>query len=112
MKGTSRRLAKQARCLRSKLIREAAESLTGSPCDYDSLLDRVGDARFVLLGEATNGTHEFCRERAQITKRLILEIGFTGVAVEADWPATYRVNRFVRGASEDTESYGRPPGWA
>jgi len=87
-----------------RLIREAAEPLTGSPRDYDALLDRVGDARFVLLGEATHGTHEFYRERAQITKRLIREKGFTAVAVEADWPDAYRVNRFVRGARKDAEA--------
>ena len=87
-----------------KLIREAAEPLTGSPRDYDPLLDLVGDAHFVLLGEATHGTHEFYRERAQITKRLIREKGFSAVAVEADWPAAYRVNRFVRGASDDADA--------
>ena len=87
-----------------KLIREAAEPLTGSPRDYDPLLDLVGDAHFVLLGEATHGTHEFYRERAQITKRLIREKGFCAVAVEADWPDAYRVNRFVRGASDDADT--------
>src|SRR5678815_2195782 len=87
-----------------KLIREACEPLTGSPRDYDPLLDLVGDARFVLLGEASHGTHEFYRERAQISKRLIVERGFSAVAVEADWPDAYRVNTFVRGAGEDTDS--------
>lgn len=86
------------------LIREAAEPLTGSPRDYDPLLDLVGDSRFVLLGEATHGTHEFYRERAQITKRLIHEKGFCAVAVEADWPDAYRVNRFVRGESGDADA--------
>jgi len=52
----------------------------------------------VLLGEATHGTHEFYRERARITKRLITEEGFGAVAVEADWPDAWRVNRFVRGS--------------
>lgn len=87
-----------------KLIREAARPLRGSSDDYDALLDLVGDARFVLLGEATHGTHEFYRERAQITKRLIREKGFNAVAVEADWPDAYRVNRFVRGADEDADA--------
>jgi erythromycin esterase-like protein len=54
-----------------------------------------------LLGEATHGTHEFYRERAEITKRLIKEKGFTAVAVEADWPDAFRVNRYVRGLSDD-----------
>jgi erythromycin esterase-like protein len=69
---------------RPDFLREAIESLSGSPIDYDSLLELVGDARFVLLGEASHGTHEFYRERAQISKRLIVERGFNAVAVEAD----------------------------
>lgn len=76
----------------------------GSPYDYDPLLQRVGSAKFVLLGEATHGTHEFYRERAEITKRLIVEKGFNAVAVEADWPDAARVNRFVRGRSEDADA--------
>src|SRR5215207_6538281 len=70
--------------------------------DYDSLVERAIGARYVLIGEASHGTHEFYRERAEITKRLIAEAGFTAVAVEADWPDAYRVNRFVRGESDDT----------
>jgi erythromycin esterase-like protein len=86
------------------LIARAAQPLLGATSDYDALLDRVGDARFVLLGEASHGTHEFYRERAQISKRLIAERGFNAVAVEADWPDAYRINRFVRGASADPDS--------
>jgi hypothetical protein len=56
----------------------------------DPLLKIVGASRFVLLGEATHGTHEFYRLRAQITKRLIKEKGFSAVAVEGDWPDAYR----------------------
>src|SRR5215213_9346953 len=69
--------------------------------DYDSLLDLIGDARVVLLGEASHGTHEFYRERARITRRLIQEKDFAAVAVEADWPDAYRVNRWVRCVGED-----------
>ena len=64
-----------------------------SPADLDPLLRRIGPARVVLLGEASHGTHEFYDERARITRRLIEEKGFTAVAVEADWPDAYRVNR-------------------
>lgn len=85
----------------SKTVREAAHPLTGAASDYDPLLSLVGDARFVLLGEASHGTHEFYRERARITRRLIEEKDFTAVAVEADWPDAYRVNRFVRGRGDD-----------
>jgi len=79
----------------------AAHPITGGPGDYDALLKQVGDARFVLIGEATHGTHEFYQERARITQRLIREKGFTAVAVEADWPDAYRVNRYVRGEGAD-----------
>jgi erythromycin esterase-like protein len=81
-------------------LRSAAHPLTGAAHDYDPLLELIGDARIVLLGEASHGTHEFYRERARITRRLIEEQGFTVVAVEADWPDAYRVNRWVRGRSE------------
>lgn len=67
----------------------------------DEILDLIGDARFVLLGEASHGTHEFYKYRAEITERLICEKGFTAVAVEADFPDAYRVNRYVRGEGED-----------
>ena len=86
------------------VVGEAARPLEGASRDYDALLDLIGDARFVLLGEASHGTHEFYRERAEITKRLVLEKGFTAVAVEADWPDAYRVNRYVRGQSEDGDA--------
>jgi erythromycin esterase-like protein len=85
-------------------IRVAALPLTGMPADYDRLLGIVGDARFVLLGEASHGTHDFYQERAQITQRLIEEKGFTAVAAEADWPDAWRVNRFVHGVG--SESFG------
>lgn len=85
-------------------IRAAAQPLLGGKNDYDRLLDLIGDAPFVLIGEATHGTHEFYRERARITRRLIEERGFTAVAVEADWPDAYRVNRYVRGASDDLDA--------
>src|SRR5437588_1000385 len=79
----------------------AAHRLTGKPDEYDALLDWVGDARFVLIGEASHGSHEFYRDRAAITRRLIEKKGFGAVAVEADWPDAYRVNHFVRGSSSD-----------
>jgi erythromycin esterase-like protein len=88
----------------AELLRDAAHPLTGHAADYDPLLDLIGDARVVLLGEASHGTHEFYHERARITRRLIAEKGFTLVAVEADWPDAYRVNRYVRGVGEDASA--------
>src|SRR5215207_1230420 len=82
-------------------VRGAAHPLTGAKADYDPLMELIGGARFVLLGEASHGTHEFYRRRADITRRLIAEQGFTAVAVEADWPDAHRVDRYVRGLGRD-----------
>lgn len=82
-------------------IISCAHRLSGKKNEYDSLLEFIGDARIVLLGEASHGTHEFYRERAQITQRLISEHGFCAVAVEADWPDAYRVNRYICNKSDD-----------
>ncbi len=85
-------------------MRAIAYPLDGTARGYDSLMDLVGDARFVLLGVATHGTEEFYRERAVITKRLIQEKGFTAIVAEADWPGAYRVNRYVRGEKSDADA--------
>ena len=95
--------AKAAR-VAAEVVRGAARVLEGVRADYEPLLKLIGTARFALLGEASHGTHEFYRERAEVTKRLIAEKGFTAVAVEADWPDAYRVNRYVRGESEDEDA--------
>jgi erythromycin esterase-like protein len=87
-----------------QLIADAAYPLTGGAEDFDALLSRVGDAPYALIGEASHGTHEFYRIRAEITKRLIVERGFSAVAVEADWPDAYRVNRYVRGGGDDSDA--------
>src|SRR3979490_3267470 len=93
----------------ASIVSERAHRLNGAAQDYAPLLDMIGNARFVLLGEASHGTHDFYRERAQITQRLIQEKGFTAVAAEADWPDAYRVNRFVRGVGGDTVAHEAPP---
>lgn len=85
----------------SEQIRAAAHPLDGSDHQFDPLLDRIGDSQFVLLGEATHGTEEFYEARAEITRRLILEKGFTVIAWEADWPDALRLNRFVHGPGAD-----------
>ena len=87
-----------------RAIRPSLQQLSGASADYDALLDLVGDARFVLIGEASHGTHEFYAHRAAITRRLIAEKGFNAVAVEADWPDAYRVNRYVRGLGDDEKA--------
>jgi len=98
-------------------VRDALLPLRGARHDYDALLDLVGDARVIALGEASHGTDEFYRERARVTQRLIDECGFSAVAVEADWPDAARVNRFVRGANEARDArdaladFRRFPAW-
>jgi erythromycin esterase-like protein len=98
-------------------IRASANQLSGSPDDFAPLLSRIGNARLVLLGEASHGTHEFYRIRAEITKRLIREKGFRAVAIEGDWPDAYTVNRYVRGragfdeASDALDGFLRFPQW-
>ncbi|HEX8638554.1 MAG TPA: erythromycin esterase family protein, partial [Pyrinomonadaceae bacterium] len=101
-----------------EIISKAAVPLsTGDSRDYDALIESVGDARVVLLGEASHGTHEFYRSRAQITRRLITVKGFNAVAVEADFPDAFRINRFVRGAGDDKTAeealgeFQRFPSW-
>jgi erythromycin esterase-like protein len=96
---------------------DSLHRVTGSAADYDELIERVGSRRIVLIGEASHGTHEFYRERARITRRLIDESGFTAVAVEADWPDAYRVNRYVLNLSNDPDAataladFERFPAW-
>jgi erythromycin esterase-like protein len=98
-------------------VRRNAGPLAGGPHEHDSLFALIGDARFVLIGEASHGTHEFYAERAAITRRLIEEHGFDAVAVEGDWPDAHRINRFVRGLGDDLAaddalaSFGRFPTW-
>lgn len=76
-------------------VRRLSKSLYGWE-DLDPLLAQVGDARFVLLGEASHGTAEYYDWRAQISMRLIQEHGFSFIAVEGDWPDCYRINRFIK----------------
>ena len=92
-------------------LRRHLVPLAGGGNDHDALLQMIGNARFALLGEASHGTHEFYRERIRITKRLIAERGFTAIAVEADWPDAWRVNRYVRGLSDDPDAEGALSGF-
>jgi erythromycin esterase-like protein len=84
--------------------RAAASALAHAEDPYREFLDRVGNARVVLIGEASHGTHEFYRERAEITRRLIEQKGFAAVAVEADWPDALRVNRYATGGNDDADA--------
>ena len=85
--------------------------------ELDPLLDRIGDARVVLLGEASHGTSEYYTWRAQISQRLIEERGFSFIAVEGDWPDCYRVTRYAKGldggasAFDALHAFARWPTW-
>ena len=97
-------------------VRSAALPLGGGMHDYDHLIDLVAERTFVLLGESTHGTEEFYRMRAEISRRLIEECGFDAIAVEADWPDAYRINRYVQGQGDAliTEAFAdfqRFPKW-
>ncbi len=88
------------------------------PEDLDVLIKEIGNARVVLLGEATHGTSEFYKWREAITKRLIQEKGFDFVASESEWADSYRVNNFIKGERKDStaalellKQYDRWPTW-
>src|SRR5258707_2132693 len=98
--------------LSSSRVAAAAQPVTFSESDYDSLLQWIGDRRFVLIGEASHGTHDFYRERALITRRLIEEKGFSSVCIEGDWPDAYRVNQYVRGRGEGNNALDALSGFA
>ena len=100
----------------ARLIREAAEPIDDiETASIDALIERIGDARIVLLGEATHGTSEFYRMRARITKELILRRGYHFVAVEADWPDAARVDEYVLGDTRRSRlaftPFSRFPTW-
>jgi erythromycin esterase-like protein len=109
-------IAKQTREL-AELLKPVIQRAQGARDVCDALVDRVGGERFVLIGEASHGTYEFYATRAELTKRLIEEKGFTAVVAEADWPDAYRVNRYVRGFDDDRnpaealEGFKRFPQW-
>src|SRR5690242_5685968 len=99
------------------VLNEAALPLDEKTDKYLSLIEKIGDARFVLIGEATHGTHEFYQARAEITQQLITHKGFMAVAIEGDWPDAYNTHRYVQGTGgiggwkEALKSFQRFPTW-
>lgn len=89
-----------------KRLHEIVRPLQGGPDDFSSVLERCKHARYVLIGEASHGTHEFYRIRAQITKQLIEDCGFRAVAIEGDWPDAHRIHRYVQGDGTDATALG------
>ena len=101
----------------ARVVRELGSPLD-TAADLDPLMERIGEARYVLLGEASHGTSEYYTWRALLSKRLIREKGFSFIAVEGDWPDCYSVNRYVKGYPESGESarevlhaFSRWPTW-
>lgn len=100
----------------SRLIGEAAEPLTDlEASSISALIERIGDARLVLLGESTHGTSEFYRMRARISQELIRRCGFNFVAVEADWPDAMRINHYASARAPRSKvqftPFARFPSW-
>jgi len=99
----------------AELVRRSAEPLPEIDDDrFAAVFDRFGDARVVCLGEASHGTSEFYRARAQISKRLIAHHGFNIVAVEADWPDAATIDRYVRHRQPregESKAFERFPTW-
>ena len=97
--------------------RSAAEPFHATTSEHHALIERLGSPRVALIGEASHGTQDFYHLRASLTKHLIEHHGLDAVAVEADWPDAYRVNRFVRGEGVDADAnsalagFERFPGW-
>lgn len=85
-------------------LRPHLRALPSAAAEDEELVARLARAKLALLGEASHGTHEFYAERAWLTQRLIRDHGFNAVVVEADWPDAWRVNRYVRGVSDDTSA--------
>jgi erythromycin esterase-like protein len=99
------------------VITSAAQPLSNNKDKYSSLLDKIGDSRFVLIGEATHGTQEFYQARIDITKQLIEKKNFMAVAIEGDWPDAYRIHRYIQGVGSKVawkaalEDFKRFPTW-
>lgn len=106
-----------ARAELSRCIREHAVPFTGAKTDFEPLLKSIGDASYVLIGEASHGTHEYYKARIDLTKRLIEEKGFNVILAEADWPDSWKINQFVKGegdsitANESMNEFMRFPTW-
>lgn len=99
-----------------EVLRAAAQQLAEEAGDYDALLRMAEGRDYVLLGEATHGTHEFYAMRAAITRRLVEEAGFDAVVVEGDWPDVLRLHRYAGGRGDDTldqafADFRRFPAW-
>jgi erythromycin esterase len=99
-----------------ELIRKKSHKISGKK-DLDQLVEKIGDAKVVMLGEASHGTHEFYTWRTYISQQLIKKKGFDFIAVEGDWPDCYRINQYIKGEARETKAadvlktFNRWPTW-
>ena len=99
-----------------ELIRKKSHKISGKK-DLDQLVEKIGDARVVMLGEASHGTHEFYTWRTYISQQLIKKKGFDFIAVEGDWPDCYRINQYIKNEADETKAvnvlkgFNRWPTW-
>ncbi len=98
-------------------LNDAVVPLEARGEDYNAVLEQIGSARFVMIGEASHGTHEFYQARIKISQRLIEEHGFMAIAIEGDWPDAYRVHRYLQGegsvsdSEQSLDAFERFPTW-
>lgn len=98
-------------------ITTSAQPISTQDDRYAALLDKIGDARFVLIGEATHGSQEFYQARMDITRQLIEQKGFMAIAIEGDWPDAYQIHRYLHGAGDKSDwkhalaDFNRFPTW-
>lgn len=85
-------------------LNHSAIPLEGQSEDYEAVIKQIGAARFVMIGEASHGTHEFYQARIKVSQRLIKEHGFMAIAIEGDWPDVYRVHRYLQGDGNANQS--------
>jgi len=112
--GTS--AGKKAEASLPELIYQSSEHFARiEDASLDNLLERIGDSRLVLLGEASHGTAEFYEMRARISRELIEKKGFNIIAVEADWPDAAQIDHYIHGVSPDplleSAPFSRFPTW-
>lgn len=99
-----------------KTLTNHAEPVSRIGHHYDSLLDKIGDSRFVLIGEASHGTQDFYEARIEITKQLITKKNFQAVAIEGDWPSVHTAHLYVQGmdgndVAAGLKGFDRFPRW-
>jgi len=98
-------MSKDAYAKLVQMLNEHIEPLKSNDEKYKSLLEKIADSRFVVIGEGSHGTKEFYQTRIEITRELIQKKGFMAVVIEADWPDAYGIHRYIKGKGQETNAY-------